>query len=526
MKAQYVMMISMAAALVACGPGIGEDQDHGPGGHSHGEAEAESWAVTAWGQHYGLFPEVDALVVRETAGAHVHVTVLEGFQAVTEGSVTVILTNSAGSDQRFSSTTVVRPGIFNVEINPSAIGEHQLSFEIEVDGVTEVIAGGTVRVGASDHPGGIISQPHDLAQVEGDEEVSFLLEQQWRTAFATGWAAQGSLSTSVTGTAKVEPPSGGDLVLTAPVNGVVRMDEEWPYTGQRTKTGGAMLSLVPTVSTGRSLADLEASVRELEALNSAATARVNRLENLLAREAVSRREVEQARAEATGLEARLTAGKAELAAAEAGRKGRDDVTGLAIAAPFVGRVAEVLVSPGERVEAGTALLRVVRERPVWVRAALTPADAAGLGGGISGLILDTGASAASVEVPAGELRLVAIAPEVDAQSGTVEALIEVERNVDELKPGLHATAQILLPGKIEGVVLPDSAVVDDAGVPVVYVQLDGETFARRVVEVLHRQGELVLVDGVLVGERVVELGGAAIRRASLLASGSVEGHVH
>jgi len=526
MKIKLVMTILTAAALVACGPDNGADRDHGPDGHSHGTAEAESWAVTAWGQHFGLFPEVDALVVGEAAGAHVHVTVLDGFKPATEGSVAIVLTNGMGLEERFSSTTVVRPGIFNVEIKAGAVGERELSFEIEVDGVSEVIGGGTVRVGTADHPGGIVDLPHALPQVDGDEEVDFLLEQQWRTAFSTDWAAQGSLSTSVTGTARVEPPSGGDLVLTAPVNGVVQTDAVWPYTGQRMVAGGVLLSLIPTVSTGRSLADLEASVRELEALNAAAVARAKRLEALLAREAVSRREVEQARAEATGLEARLEAGQAELAAAEASRKGREGVSGLAITAPFVGRVAEVLVSPGERVAAGTALLRVVRERPVWVRAALTPADAARLGGGISGLILDTSASAASVEVHADQLRLVAIAPEVDSQSGTVEALIEVERSVDELKPGLHATAQILLPGEVEGVVLPDSAVVDDAGVSVVYVQLEGESFSRRVVIVLHRQGELVLVEGVLPGERVVSLGGAAIRRASLLASGSVEGHVH
>ena len=35
-----------------------------------------------------------------------------------------------------------------------------------------------------------------------------------------------------------------------------------------------------------------------------------------------------------------------------------------------------------------------------------------------------------------------------------------------------------------------------------------------------------LVAGVLPGERVTTVGGASIRRASLLASGSVEGHVH
>jgi multidrug efflux pump subunit AcrA (membrane-fusion protein) len=189
-------------------------------------------------------------------------------------------------------------------------------------------------------------------------------------------------------------------------------------------------------------------------------------------------------------------------------------------------VAEVLVSPGSHVSAGTTLLRLIQERPVWVRTALTPDDAARLTDRIAGLVLDIGASSDPLVLPATDLRLVAVAPEVDSRTGAVDTLIEIERSVDELKPGLLATAQILLPGSVEGLVVPDSAVIDDAGVSVIYVQLDGETFARREVEVRYRQGELVLVDGVLPGERITTVGGGAIRRASLLASGSVEGHVH
>ena len=287
-----------------------------------------------------------------------------------------------------------------------------------------------------------------------------------------------------------------------------------------------MLSLIPTTNTQRSLAELEASVSEFEALNEAAVARVRRLESLLEREAVSRREVEHARATATGLGARLEAARAELEAAEAGRRGRRGVTGLGIASPFVGRVAEVEVSPGEHVSAGTTLMRMVRERPVWARVALTPGDASRLSGEVRGLVLDIGASIDLMMVPEDDLRLVAVAPEVDSLSGTVEALIEISRSVDELKPGLVATAQILLPDEIEGIVLPDSAVIDDAGESVIYVQLDGESFSRREVEVLRRQGDYLLVEGVLPGERVVMLGGAAIRRASLMASGEAQGHVH
>jgi len=519
MKSRMIVLFFLAAALASCGRGPGPD------GHHHDDAEGDSWAVTAWGEHFGLFPEFDGLVTDQTTGCHFHVTVLDGFAPATEGSVTVVLRDSSGREERFSSTTVIRPGIFLIDVRPGEPGERKLGFEIMVDGRSETLAGGTVRVGTLEEPGGLISPPFDQPSAGKGEEVAFLLEQQWNTGFASEWVKTGTLHTSVAGTARIEPPSGGEAILTAPVSGVVRSGS-WPYTGQRAAAGDALLSLVSTTGTGRSLAELKASVRELEAQNEVAAARAARLDALLDRQAVSQREVEQARAEATGIEARLDAGRDALAAAEAGRMGREDVTGLEIRAPFVGRVAEVMVSPGEQVPPGGPLVRIVRERPVWARVALTPEDASRLNNRIIGLVLDIGASVDPVMVPEDDLRLVAVAPEVDPRTGTVEALIEISRSVDELKPGLVATAQILLPREIEGIVLPDSAVIDDAGESVVYVQLDGESFSRREVEVRHRQGDYLMVEGVLSGERVVTLGGAAIRRASLMASGEAQGHVH
>jgi RND family efflux transporter MFP subunit len=522
MKTRFLMLIFATLVVTACGHDHGQSEADG---QDHGTADHESWAVTAWGEHFELFPEIDALVAGKTATAHVHVTILDGFLPATEGSVAIILKGEGGAEERFSSTAVVRPGIFNVEITPATPGERELTFEIETGRTAETIPGGQVRVGTADDPGGLVEEPHALPPVDDGEGQGFLKEQQWRTSFATEWAAMGSMRPGVSGAARVEPPSGGRVMLTAPVNGVVR-GEGWPYTGLHVEAGAPVLTLIPTTGTGRSLADLRATVRELEARSEAADSRVHRLENLLEKEAVSRREVEQARAEATAVEARLEAARAELEAAEAGRVGRGGVSGLQIRAPFAGRVAEVLVSPGEQVASGTALVRVIRERPVWVRVALTPDAASRLGDGIAGLILETGASSAALAVSSNDVRLVSIAPEVDAGTGTVEALIEVERSVDTLRPGLRATAQVLLPGDIEGMLLPLSAVIDDAGVSVVYVQLDGESFLRREVEVGECRGSFAVVDGVFPGERVVTDGGASIRRASLLSSGSVEGHVH
>ena len=68
--------------------------------------------------------------------------------------------------------------------------------------------------------------------------------------------------------------------------------------------------------------------------------------------------------------------------------------------------------------------------------------------------------------------------------------------------------------------------VNDSGTAVAYVQLEGESFARREVRVQRRLGNEALVDGLRAGERLVTQGAGAVRRASLLSAGAPEGHVH
>ena len=73
----------------------------------------------------------------------------------------------------------------------------------------------------------------------------------------------------------------------------------------------------------------------------------------------------------------------------------------------------------------------------------------------------------------------------------------------------------------------ESAIVDDGGRPVVFVQLAGEAFARRPVTLGNRQGEYVQVaTGVQPGERVVTKGAYLIRLSSMSSQIPAHGHVH
>jgi multidrug efflux pump subunit AcrA (membrane-fusion protein) len=67
----------------------------------------------------------------------------------------------------------------------------------------------------------------------------------------------------------------------------------------------------------------------------------------------------------------------------------------------------------------------------------------------------------------------------------------------------------------------------EAGRPYVFVQVGGETFARRFVEIASRDGSRVgIASGVSTGERVVTRGAYDIQLASAASGLPAEGHVH
>jgi len=484
--------------------------------------DAGSWSVTAWGERFEVFPEVDPLIAGESSVAHTHVTVLDGFAPLVEGRVEIVL-RGAGGEQRFGAAAPVRPGIFAIELRPPAAGEYDLAFRIASPAGEEEIRGGRVRVGSAELPGGLLVGPAPESATDAGEPVPFLKEQQWRSEFATAWVRGGSLLRSVEGLARVRPPAGGEAAITAPVDAVLRF-EPWPYPGQRVATGTALFRLVPRVASERSLPALEADAAALETELAAARARLGRLEELLGLEATSRREVEEARSRVEILDARRAAAGRDLQAARAAREG-GSAEAVTLRSPFAGEIAAVTAAPGAAVAAGAPLARLVATDRVWLEVALAPEDARRLDGSAVGGVVLTFPEGLPVAFDQGVVRLVSVAPEVDPGHGKVAALVEVPA-AEGLMLGTLADARILLAGEVEGIVVPTSALVDDGGVTVVYLQLSGESFARQPVRVVERQGERALVEGLIAGQRLVTAGGEAIRRASLMAGGEAHGHVH
>lgn len=521
-RTRFIRRIAALAVIAALGAGCRGGGD----APAQAEAEHENWSVTAWSDHYEVFPEVEPLVAGHAADAHTHVTVLADFSPLREGSVVAILRGPSGA-QEFPGT-FRRDGIYGIEIKPAREGEYDLSFRIKNGGGEEEVPAGRVRVGTASNPGGLVAPPPTPAGAAppGDAGgLSFLKEQQWQTAFATAWVQEGRVPAGVTGTGRVRAAGGGESVLTAPVDGVV-MAAPWPHPGGSLPAGAPVFRVLPSVTQERSLPDLRAEATGLQSDLSVAESRLERLQGLVVVEATSPAEVERARSAVTGLRARLAAAQRNLSSAESARAGGRAGDSLPVPAAFAGQVAAVLVSPGQVVSAGTPLGRLVKPRPVWLEVALRPEDATRVSGRVEGLVLRRSSDREPLAVPATGIRVVGRSPELDPGSGTVNVILELPLGVTELPIGSAVEAEVLLGGGETAVVVPESALVDDGGTMVAYVQLSGESFARRALRVRARRGGVAAVDGLHTGERLVTRGGAALRRASLLSTGAPEGHVH
>ncbi len=134
---------------------------------------------------------------------------------------------------------------------------------------------------------------------------------------------------------------------------------------------------------------------------------------------------------------------------------------------------------------------------------------------------------AADEAPRPLGNLISIGRIVDPQARTVPVIYELDNRDKRLAIGQSVRVRLFTSASETAPAVRQAAVVDDAGRPVVFVQLSGEAFARRPVKLGNRQQDYVqILEGVRPGERVVTKGAYLIRLAAMSSSIPAHGHVH
>jgi cobalt-zinc-cadmium efflux system membrane fusion protein len=492
-------MLASILALAACRDDDAEAEAAG--------AEPAGGVITLWTDSTELFMEHPALVVGDTALVFAaHLTDVTDFAPLTAGRVTFrFVPREGGAPVTVVQESPRRPGIYGPRPRFTNPGTYDLTILVDSPQARDsiVVPGLRVYAKAEDAP--------REGDEGGDAGISFLKEQQWKTdGFRTAFATGGTVAASFEASGTIEPAAGRHAAITAPIAGLVDAGSvaSSPAPGQRVARGQILAYLVPSLGeSGNALATARAELREAQDEH-------ERARRLVAAEAAPQRRLHEA-------EIRLQAAREALAGF--GGAGSSVAGGrIAVRSPIAGVVASRSISPGGRVDAGAPLFSIVDPSVVWLTVNVPAANASRVG--------RSGGASFQVEGDARRFearRTVSVGSVIDSLSRTVPVIYEVANADGAIKVGATARVAVRTGERADGVVIPTSAVLDEDGRPIVFVQPEGETFEKRAVVLAGTEGDRTLVSsGIRPGERVVTGAAYQVRLASLSTAVPAHGHEH
>ena len=474
-------------------------------------------SLTRWTEKTELFAEYPSLVVGQTSRFAIHLTTLEPFKAVTDGTMEVQLRGPDGQVESFSAKGPSRPGIFGVDVKPSRAGTRDLIISWRSSSLSDTHSVGPVDVFADAAAAAAVAP----AEAEG-EAISFLKEQQWALDFATAVVQERSIRASLRVPGEIVPAPGGEADVLAPIDGrlvsVVSLAE-----GATVTRGQELARIQPPPGAPADLPQLERGRAQAASAVEFATRDRERAERLVAAGAAPQKRLEEARAAEAQATAALRAAVAQLEQFNSSRTaGTGNSAGaFVIRAPISGVIVQREATPGMNVASGAPLFHLIDPSVVHVVGHVPEAQ----------LGRARVTTSAQIEVPNGGTMLpagkvISFGRVVNPQSRTVPITFAADNRVLGLAVGQSVFLHLLMNETKPAPVVPASALVDDAGRPIVFVQVEGESFERRPVTIGAREGELVQVSGLKPGEHVVTKGAHLVRLASLSTSVPAHGHVH
>lgn len=494
-----LLLVLLAIGCSAPQPPVEEDGDHphaAEGGHGHGGGTA----VTVWTEKSELFFEYPPLLARQTSGPWaVHLTRLADFSPITEGTLTLALRGTDGTVYTTVSRAPVRPGIYTPAVELPEPGSYELVMALEGPQLSDRIAAGSVRV---------YTATEDLPHAEDEAEgISFLKEQQWPIDFGVTTAAEREIPRTLEVSGEIVPAANGVAEVAPPVSGLIlrRLNPKIPAPGDRVRAGQTLVVLSPT-SQESSFADAKARLERLER-------EVGRLTRLYEAEAIAEIRLVEARHDLEVAQAAFTA----MGAPEG------PSYNYPVQAPISGVVEARHFNLGTRVEVGQTLFEIVDPNEVWLRLKI-PARHAAAVSEAEGVVFSVEGSDRLYQAD----RLVASGAAIDRETRTLPVQLAVANPDGSLKLGQFVRARLSVGGSLSGATIPNAAIQTEDGQPVAYVQVGGETFARRPLQLGFSNGiDTIIEDGVALGEHVVLKGAYQVYLASLSTSEIGDhGHAH
>jgi RND family efflux transporter MFP subunit len=480
-----------------------QHQDHQASGTDDSSAdEPPSVAVTQWTSKMELFMEYPVLVTGISGKFIIHLTTLDDFQPVRSGSVKLGFTHESGKEYEVSKDELLREGIFTPIIELPQAGNYRFILSYYGQRVQESFEIDNFQV------------YNDASQIpttddEGDEEISFLKEQQWKIDFRTEPVQRRSIRSSVRAVATVLPRHEGYAELVSPVVGIVDIENNslLVIPGIEVEKGQTLAVIAPTLRGADGWTDLKLSYEQSKR-------NYERMKRMLSRNAVSQKSFEEAEQDYLVKKSSYES-----------FAGATDTDKFHVRAPINGYVTEMDILPGQKIEIGQKLMTIVNPSTVWLQVNVFEADYYGMTEP-TGIYLTVPGRDGAISIDQNNMRLLSIGSAIDKDNRTIPVLVEVSNPDLLLKINQSVDAELYFGSTELALCIPRSAIFDEDAQDVVYVHSEGESFVKRVVTIgAHDDGWVSVPSGLQEGERVVTRGGYMVKLASTTAEIG-HGHAH
>ena len=360
----------------------------------------------------------------------------------------------------------------------------------------------------------------------GHGEVHFPTEYQQKVGFEVVQPELRTLRPTTPVYARITPTASGQARVTAPFDGEVRAPSGGILeVGEPVEAGQILAYVTPRIDPGE-VTRIASDVETAQAQLTRAQRELERTRPLVESGAMPARALADAESDLALAEVELN--RASQRRQQVGTAGRRATAGsLPIRSPIAGVVVQRSLLDGGFVTTGEALVEIIDRDTLWLEARIAEADFLEIDEP-RGLWFSLQRQGPTHEIVLGEdSRLISFGEVIDPSTRTATMIVEMTSPPPTARVGASFRAFVYGERSEPDLTIPASAVLEEAGMDVVFVVLDDEHFERRVVQLGLRDGDYVgVVAGLDQGDRVVATGAYHVLLAAAATGEVGHGHSH
>jgi len=475
-------------------------------GHNHAP-KGETHQFTLFSDNTELFIEHSTLEAGVEAEFLIHATRLDTYKPYNSGIITIEIDGvSVGAKPEHA-------GFYHIPFVPKKAGAFHLLINLETKGIEENLEG---HIHVEDHqhdPEG--GHTHSAAAHSHAPpplgEITFLKEQAWKNDFFVEQIQAGDFSAVIHTSGELMPMPGEKKNIAATTRGMVRFVNPHLVQGAHVHKGEHLFTIASeSLVEDNMKLKYEAAKNELEKSRQT----YQRHKGLYKSEAISEKRYLDSRA-------------AYLADSLAFYNLDTHISadGIKVLAPASGSLHELEVSDGLYVSEGSILAILSPDKSLMLRADL-PQQYFSISQEITTANFKPAYTNQLMRLEDLDGELLAVGHSVKENDHYLPVNFLVNNNGSLLEGAFVEV--YLIAGKKENVLsIPAGAIREEQGGKYVYVQVSGETYSKRRVNLGSSDGERVEVQkGLEAGERIVTRGSSLIKTASMDTGEIGHGHSH